>query len=69
MAYRFDFGSILEYTPVLVKGIAITVELISIGAVIGIALGIFCAWARTFGPTWLRPPVSAYVELMRNSRS
>ncbi len=67
MAYRFDFGAILEYTPVLIKGIAITIELIAIGAVIGVALGIFCAWVRTFGPKWLRPPVSAYVELMRNT--
>ena len=67
MAYRFEFGAILDYTPVLIKGIAITVELIAIGAVIGVALGIFCAWVRTFGPKWLRPPVSAYVELMRNT--
>jgi polar amino acid transport system permease protein len=67
MAYHFDFGSILDYTPVLIKGIAITVELIAIGAVAGVALGIACAWARTFGPKWLRPPVSAYVELIRNT--
>ena len=67
MTYRFEFGSILDYTPVLLKGIGITVELIAIGAVAGIALGIVCAWARTFGPKWLRPPVSAYVELIRNT--
>jgi polar amino acid transport system permease protein len=67
MAYHFDFGAILDYTPVLIKGIAITGELIGIGAVIGVAVGIACAWARTFGPAWLRPPVSAYVELMRNT--
>jgi polar amino acid transport system permease protein len=67
MAYHFDFGAITEYTPVLVKGIAITTELIAIGAVIGVALGIVCAWARTFGPKWLRPLVSAYVELIRNT--
>src|SRR5471030_1122521 len=67
MAYHFDFGAITEYTPVLVKWIAITTELIAIGAVIGVALGIVCAWARTFGPKWLRPLVSAYVELIRNT--
>ena len=67
MAYHFEFGAILEYVPVLVKGIAITVELIAIGAVIGVGLGIVCAWVRTFGPKWLRPPVSAYVELIRNT--
>ena len=67
MAYRLEFGSILDYAPVLVKGIAVTVELIAIGAVVGVALGIVCAWARCFGPKWLRPPVSAYVELIRNT--
>jgi polar amino acid transport system permease protein len=67
MAYRFDFASILDYTPVLVKGIAITVELIGIGAVIGVSVGIVCAWVKSFGPKWLRPPVSAYVELIRNT--
>ena len=67
MAYRFEFGAILEYVPVLVKGIAITTELIAIGAVVGVGLGIVCAWVRTFGPKWLRPPVSAYVELIRDT--
>lgn len=67
MAYHFEFGAILEYVPVLVKGIAITGELIAIGAVVGVGLGIVCAWVRTFGPKWLRPPVSAYVELIRNT--
>ena len=67
MAYHFDFGAITEYTPVLIKGIAVTVELIAVGAVIGVGVGIVCAWARTLGPKWLRPPVSAYVELMRNT--
>ena len=67
MAYRFAFGAILDYTPVLIKGIGITVELIAVGAVAGVALGIVCAWGRTFGPKWLRPPISAYVELIRNT--
>jgi polar amino acid transport system permease protein len=67
MAYHFDFGAITEYTPVLIKGIAITLELTAIGAVIGVGFGIVCAWARTFGPKWLRSPVSAYVELIRNT--
>lgn len=67
MAYKFDFSTIADYTPVLVKGIGITLELIVIGGVIGVSLGIFCAWARSLGPKWLRPPVSAYVELIRNT--
>ncbi|WP_241068732.1 amino acid ABC transporter permease [Achromobacter insuavis] len=67
MAYQFDFASVFGYTPVLIKGIGVTVELIAFGAVAGVALGIGCAWARTQGPRWLRAPVTAYVEVVRNT--
>jgi polar amino acid transport system permease protein len=67
MAYHFDFLATFDYTDVLVKGVLTTIELIAIGGVIGIAVGIFGAWARTQGPNWLKPIVSAYVELIRNT--
>lgn len=67
MAYQFDFASVFDYTPVLIKGIGVTAELIAFGAVAGVALGIACAWARTQGPRWLRAPVTAYVEVVRNT--
>src|SRR4051812_15986059 len=67
MNYTFDFSSILDYLPVLFKGIWVTIELIAFGAVFGVALGIACAWARALGPAWLKPIVSAYVELIRNT--
>ena len=67
MAYQFDFASVFDYTPVLIKGIGVTVELIAFGVVAGVALGIACAWARTQGPRWLRAPVTAYVEVVRNT--
>ncbi|CAB3661665.1 MAG: amino acid ABC transporter permease [Achromobacter sp.] len=67
MAYQYDFASVLDYTPVLIKGIGVTVELIAFGAVAGVALGIVCAWVRTQGPRWLRVPVTAYVEVIRNT--
>ena len=67
MAYQYDFGAVFDYTPVLIKGIGVTVELIAFGAVAGVALGIACAWVRTQGPAWLRAPVTAYVELIRNT--
>lgn len=67
MAYQFDFLSTFNYTDVLIKGVLTTVELIAVGGVLGIAVGIFGAWARTQGPIWLRPIVSAYVELIRNT--
>ena len=67
MAYQFDFLWLLEYYPVLLQGIRITIQLIAIGAVFGIALGIACAWVRALGPSWLKPVVAGYVELIRNT--
>lgn len=67
MAYHFDFASTFDYTPVLVKGIETTAELIAVGGVAGVAVGIFGAWARTQGPGWFKPIVSGYVELIRNT--
>lgn len=67
MAYSFDFSSLADYGPVLAKGVAITVELIVVGGALGVGLGIVCAWAKALGPRWLRPIVSAYVELIRNT--
>ena len=67
LAYQFDFLWLLEYYPVLLKGIRITIQLIAIGAVFGIALGIACAWVRALGPSWLKPVVAGYVELIRNT--
>ncbi|MFL9924300.1 amino acid ABC transporter permease [Herbaspirillum lusitanum] len=67
MAYQFDFLSTFDYTDVLIKGVLTTIELIAIGGVLGIALGIVGAWARTQGPNWLKPIFSGYVELIRNT--
>ncbi len=67
MRYHFDFGWLAEYYPTLIKGVLVTVELTLVGAVLGILLGIACAWARALGPSWLKPFVAAYVELIRNT--
>lgn len=67
MTYSFDFGWLAQYWPAIVGGVLVTLRLILVGAVFGIALGTACAWARTQGPAWTRPIVSAYVELIRNT--
>jgi polar amino acid transport system permease protein len=67
LAYQFDFTWIPDYSDVILKGIAITVELTIVGGLVGVSLGILCAWARALGPKWVRPIVAAYVELIRNT--
>jgi polar amino acid transport system permease protein len=68
MPYQFDFADVLRYSGVLAKGIGLTVTLIAVGGTLGVAVGIFGAWARGFsGVRWLRALVGVYVELIRNT--
>ena len=67
MAIELDFAAVLTEWPLLMKGVAWTLGLTAVSAVLGVLLGIGCAWVRTQGPRWSRPCVAAYVELIRNT--
>lgn len=68
MGYQFDFLDVFKYTDVLAKGVFLTVVLIAVGGTLGIAVGIFGAWARGYSrKPWLSRLVGAYVELVRNT--
>lgn len=64
---EFDFGAVLVDWRLLAKGVAWTVGLTTIATLIGMAVGVACAWARASGPAWLRWLVGSYVELIRNT--
>jgi polar amino acid transport system permease protein len=63
----FDFPAVLAQWPLLARGVAWTVGLTAVSAVIGVALGVACAWARAEGPLALRWLAGVYVELVRNT--
>lgn len=67
MVYHLDFGWIAQYLPLLLSGLWVTVELTVVGGLLGVLVGIGCAWSRALGPRWLRPPVALYIELTRNT--
>lgn len=67
MLIQLDFLAVLEQWPLLLKGIVWTVFLSALAAVVGVAVGIGGAWARSHGPAWLRLLVGVYVELIRNT--
>lgn len=67
MSIEFDFLAVLAEWPLLLKGAAWTLGLTAVSAVLGVVLGIACAWARTEGAAALRWVVGAYVELIRNT--
>ena len=62
-----DFSTVLSQWPLLLHGVAWTVALTLVAAVLGVALGIACAWARTSGGALLRSLTGVYVELIRNT--
>lgn len=64
---EFDFGAVLVDWRLLAKGVAWTIGLTAIATVIGMAVGVACAWARAHGPLWLRWVAGSYVELIRNT--
>lgn len=67
LSLQLDFVAVLVDWPLLLRGLLATVVLTAISAVLGMVLGIACAWARTWGPRTLGALVAAYVELIRNT--
>jgi polar amino acid transport system permease protein len=64
---QLDFAAVLVEWPLLLRGAAATLALTAVSAVVGVTIGVACAWARVWGPAALRWVVAAYVELVRNT--
>ena len=64
---EFNFVTVLEQWPMLLRGLGLTVALTAISAVLGVVVGTACAWARLHGGAVLKRGVGAYVELVRNT--
>jgi polar amino acid transport system permease protein len=64
---EFNFVTVLEQWPMLLRGLGLTVLLTAFSAVLGSLLGTACAWARLHGSPMLKRGVGGYVELVRNT--
>ena len=64
---QLDFGAVLADWPLLLRGAAFTLGLTAVATVLGVALGVACARARTHGAAPVRALAGAYVELIRNT--
>jgi polar amino acid transport system permease protein len=67
MLYKLQFGDLLPYWDLLLKGLLFTIVLTAISTAVGIALGTVFAAIRSFGPAWARRLIGVYVELIRNT--
>ena len=66
MIYHFNFGLIWRHFDKLGWGLVLSLELAVAGIVIGVIIGLGLALAYNAGGRWVRIPISAYVEFVRN---
>jgi polar amino acid transport system permease protein len=64
---QLDFFAVLSQWPLLAKGVAWTIALTAISAVLGGLVGVGCAWLRMNGNALAKFLAGAYVELIRNT--
>ena len=62
-----NFSSVFVAFDQLVAGAGLTILLTVQAIVLGMLIAVTCAWAKTSGPTWLRPAIGFYVEAIRNT--
>lgn len=67
MGYVFQFGPVLDEWPQFLMGAWLTVRLSAVAMVFGLAVGVVCALARTYGPKLVAWPAAVYVEFIRNT--
>jgi len=67
MTVTLDFLAVLIDWPFLLRGLAMTAALTAVSALVGVGIGVACAWARAYGSLPLRSVVASYVELIRNT--
>jgi polar amino acid transport system permease protein len=66
MNFQFQFQPVLARSDVLVDGLLLTLQLASLGIVLGGLLGTLLALVLRLAPR-LRLPITAYVEVVRNT--
>ncbi|MFN0192076.1 MAG: amino acid ABC transporter permease [Aestuariivirga sp.] len=67
MGYALDFGALLPYFSLFLRGAATTLGLTALAAVVGTLLGIAGAAVLTGRCRMCKWPIAAYVELIRNT--
>jgi len=67
VTYRFNFRDVFAQFDMLLDGALLTLQLSAITMIIGLALGIVGALARTWGPAPVRFAAATYVEAVRNT--
>jgi polar amino acid transport system permease protein len=65
--YVFHFDVVLDHWPELLDGAWLTIRLSAMAMVLGLAIAVVCAYARTAAPRPVRWLIAGYVEIIRNT--
>ncbi len=66
-SYRWDFGMVGRYMPVLLEGLVMTLQLTVVSISLGLTLGIVVALARLSSLRIVRGPTIIFIEIMRGT--
>lgn len=67
MTYKFDFTPIFQAWPQLLAGLGQTIWLSTAAMVLGMMLALLGAMGKTATSRFVRLPITAYVEIIRNT--
>jgi len=67
VTYNFQFRDVLNNIDLLLVGMGYTLQLSLITMVVGLAIGVVMALAKTWGPWPVRWAATTYVEVIRNT--
>ncbi|MDR9762837.1 amino acid ABC transporter permease [Rhizobium redzepovicii] len=67
MGYTFDFGAVIDRAPELFWGSLGTLGLAFAGMLLALVIGVLGVAVRTSKVAWVRAPVIAFVEVVRNT--
>ncbi len=67
MLHGANLDWIIEYRDIILYGLFTTLYLTLVVALLGTVVGVTFAWLRALGTRPLRPLVTAYVEVVRNT--
>jgi len=67
MDYTWDFDVVVRNFPVLLRGVAVTLELWLLAFPLGLVLGFVVSLGRISGKSWINGPAIGFVEIFRNT--
>lgn len=67
MNYTFQFAAVFDSWPLLLEGTLRTIQLSLSAMVIGLIIGVACAWGKLYGAWPIKKLINAYIEIIRNT--